>query len=53
MINPNSTTVIPKLGFNKSQGTSPMNTGNLVIKYIIEYPERIDGATRDRLSEIL
>ena len=53
VINPNSTTVIPKLGFNKSNGTSPMNTGNLVIKYVIDYPERIDGAIRERLSEIL
>lgn len=53
VINPNSTTVIPKLGFNKSQGTRQPIRGDLIIKYIIDYPERIDGATRDRLSEIL
>ena len=58
VINPNSTTIIPKLGFMKANrkhhGSDDCSKiGSLKIKYIIEYPERIDGVTRDRLSEIL
>ena len=33
-------------------GSEPIST-EPIIKYIIDYPERIDEATRDRLSEIL
>lgn len=58
VINPNSTTIIPKLGFvkaNRKHNDSDDHSkiGCLKIKYIIEYPERIDGETRKRLSEIL
>ena len=49
VIHPNYNTIIPKLGFKKGS----MTTGNLIIKYDIEYPERLDEECRERLHEIL
>ena len=49
VIYPNYSTSIPKLGFKKGSNM----TGNLVIEYNIEYPERLDEDCRERLKDIL
>ena len=49
VIHPNYNTIIPKLGFKKGS----MTTGNLVINYNIEYPERLDEECRERLGNII
>lgn len=48
IINPNYTTTISKMGFQKAE-----KIGNLIIKYDIEYPEKLDKSIINTLRNIL
>lgn len=51
IISPKTTIIIPGLGFVKS--ASSQERGDLVVKFNIVFPERIEEAKKIRISEIL